>query len=451
MATVEVDFPDKLAFLFRPMRYKVARGGRGSGKSWGFARALLVLGVEMPLRILCAREIQRSIRDSVHQLLKDQIKLMGLESEYSVGEQIIEGRHVDTRFIFSGLSNQTIDSIKSFEGIDVVWVEEGQRCSARSWRILIPTIRKEGSEIWVTYNPDLDTDATHQRFFIKKPADCINVLMNWRDNPWFNETLNRERLHCAKYEPDDYPNVWEGETRPAVEGAIYYKQLDEAQRQGRIRPVPYDAMLLVHVVIDLGWEDSLAAALVQRVTSEIRIIEYVEVHHTTLDIFSAELRLRPYNWGKVWLPHDGFSKQLNSGGKSTKDLLKKQGWRVASRKQITELSIDEGIRATRLAFPRMYFDVDKCAADEAPKCTFPQATATDLNNRLVECCKRYRRHISVQTEAPMTPVKDQYAHGADTLRYVAINADKMTNEIYDPAAIIGTVPSYQPSDPGAGY
>jgi phage terminase large subunit len=126
MATVEVDFPDKLAFLFRPMRYKVARGGRGSGKSWGFARALLVLGVEMPLRILCAREIQRSIRDSVHQLLKDQIKLMGLESEYSVGEQIIEGRHVDTRFIFSGLSNQTIDSIKSFEGIDVVWVEEGQ-------------------------------------------------------------------------------------------------------------------------------------------------------------------------------------------------------------------------------------------------------------------------------------------------------------------------------------
>lgn len=183
---IECEFPEKLEFLFQPARYKVARGGRGSGKSWGFARALLLLGVQNVERILCARELQKSIKQSVHQLLRDQIAALGLSHFYQVYESEIRGIN-GTRFYFSGLSDQTADSIKSFEGCTKVWIEEGQSVSDRSWSILIPTIRTAGSEIWVTYNPELETDPTHQRFVARPPHDCVSILMNWRDNPWFPE------------------------------------------------------------------------------------------------------------------------------------------------------------------------------------------------------------------------------------------------------------------------
>jgi phage terminase large subunit len=420
-----VQLPKKLQFLFRPSRYKVARGGRGSAKSWSFARALLIKGATQRLRILCAREVQNSIRQSVHKLLSDQIKCLGLDRYYTVLNNSIRGIN-GTEFSFVGLSSLTVDTIKSFEGYDICWVEEGQTISKRSWDILIPTIRKEGSEIWISYNPDLETDETHQRFTLHPPPDTINVEINWRDNPWFSSVLESERLHCKETDPDNYDNIWEGKCRPAVEGAIYYKQIQEAETNGRICNIPYDPMLRVHVVLDLGWNDSLAAGLVQRHISEIRIIEYIEVSHTKLDDFSAELKTRKYNWGRVWLPHDGFSGGLNSGGKSTYDIMKSLGWDVAQREEITEMSIEEGIRATRLAFPRIYFDRDKCNAEKAPRTEGP-VKHTNLSHRLIECLKRYRRHINRQTEAASTPVHDDYAHGADMLRYVALNADNMHN------------------------
>lgn len=423
--SLKVQIPDKLNFLFRPSRYKVARGGRGSAKSWSFARALLVRGTLRPRRILCAREIQNSIRQSVHKLLSDQIKFLSLQRYYRVLDNVIRGRN-GTEIAFAGLSSLTVDTIKSFEGYDICWVEEGQTISDRSWKILIPTIRKEGSEIWVSYNPDLETDPTHQRFTINPPPDCINVEINWRDNPWFSSVLEAERLHCLATDPDSYDNIWEGKCKPAVEGAIYYKQILEAETNGRICHVPYDPMLRVHVVFDLGWNDSLAVGLVQKHISEIRVIEYVEVSHTRLDDLSAELRTRPYNWGRVWLPHDGFSGGLNSEGKSTEDIMKNLGWDVATRDEITEMSVEEGIRTTRMAFPRMYFDQDKCHARQAPHPS-DLVKHTDLSNRLIECLKRYRRHINRQTGTTTTPMHDQHAHGADMVRYIALNADSMHN------------------------
>jgi phage terminase large subunit len=239
---INAQFPEKLRILFWKARYKIARGGRGSGKSWSFARALLIMGVQKKIRVLCAREVQLSIKQSVHKLLKDQIEIMGLQSHYKVFETEIRGIN-GTEFAFTGLSNLTIDTIKSFEGIDICWVEEGQAVSKRSWEILIPTIRKDKSEIWVSYNPDLDTDDTHQRFTTKPPPDCLNVEVNWRDNPWFSDVLEQERLHCLKYDPDGYDNIWEGKCRPAVEGAIYFKQIQEAELNGRIKTVPHDKML----------------------------------------------------------------------------------------------------------------------------------------------------------------------------------------------------------------
>jgi phage terminase large subunit len=426
---MQAEIPEKLSFLFRPARYKVARGGRGSGKSWSFARALLIMGMANKHRVLCAREVQNSIKQSVHQLLKDQIQLLELGSFYEVKEHEIRGKN-GTLFSFTGLSALTIDAIKSFENFSVCWVEEGQTISNRSWTILIPTIRAEGSEIWISYNPELETDETHQRFTINPPPDCINVEINWRDNPWFSDVLEKERLHCLETTPDDYDNIWEGKCRPAVEGAIYYKQVQEAETNRRICNIPHDPMLKTHIVLDLGWDDSLSTGLVQRHLSEIRVIEYIEVNHTKWDDWSAELRTRPYNWGKVWLPHDGFAKTLNSGGKNTYDIMTGLGWDVAAREEITTMSIEEGIRQTRLVFSRMYFDKEKCHATKAPE-SGDHVNHTKLSNRLIECLKRYRRYINRQTETTSVPVKDIYAHGADCVRYIALNADSMDNEDTD--------------------
>ena len=411
-----VTIPKKLKFLFEPHRYKVLKGGRGSSKSWSVARALLVLGSKKPLRVLCTREIQNSIKQSVHQLLKDQIQVLGLESHYTVYETSIKGAN-GTEFAFTGLSDLTADTIKSFEGFDICLVEEGQVISRRSWKILIPTIRKEGSEIWIVYNPDLETDETHQRFAVHPPNDCIVVEMNWRDNPWFNDILEAERLHCLETDPDSYDNIWEGKCRPAVEGAIYHRQIQEAEAAGRICNIPHDPLLLVHPVLDLGWDDSLAVGLVQRHTSEVRVIEYLEFSHTTLADLSVELRRRPYNWGRIWIPHDGYAGNLNSGGKTTFDILKGLKWDVATRDEIKEMSIEDGIRHTRLMFPRMYFDAGKTNAAQAPKGD-GQVQHTPLSWRLIECIKRYRRRVNRQTETTSTPLKDVHAHGClrgDTL------------------------------------
>jgi phage terminase large subunit len=251
--------------------------------------------------------------------------------------------------------------------------------------------------------------------------------MNWRDNPWFNEVLNKERLYCMAFSPDDYDNIWEGKCRPAVEGAIYYKEIEAAQ--DRVRDVPYDPLLRVHVVVDLGWEDSLGVALVQKGVSEVRIIEYLEATHTTLDALSSELRTRPYAWGKVWLPHDGFSAQLNADGRSTQDILKKLGWDVPDREEIVECSIEEGIRLTRLLFPRLYFNKARTNNPEPPATFSPGFRAADYHWNLCEALKRYKRTVSKVTQIVGKPSKDPAAHGADTLRYVAVNVDKMSNAI----------------------
>jgi phage terminase large subunit len=401
---VEADFPEKLGFLFEPHRYKGARGGRGSGKSWGFARALLIAGRAKKMRFLCAREVQKSIKQSVHKLLTDQIQALGLGGFYEVLETEIRGKN-GTEFSFTGLATHTVDSIKSYEGCDVCWVEEAQFVSKRSWDVLIPTIRKPGSEIWFTFNPELETDETYQRFVVTPPPDCVVVEMNYNDNPWFPDELEAERLHCKEADPKGYENIWEGKCKPAVSGAIYYDEVAKAEAEGRICNVPYDPMLKVHAVFDLGWNDAMSISLVQKQASELRVIENIEDSHKTLDYYSALLKDKRLNWGKVWLPHDGRNKDFKTG-KSAQEILQALGWDVS----ITpNMGIEDGIRLARMTFPRMYFDKTKAA-------------------RLIQCAKRYRRSINQQTNEPGAPMHDEWSHGADNLRYICVNAEQMTNE-----------------------
>lgn len=404
MLDLRSQFPEKLEGIFDPRRYKVIYGGRGGGRSWGVARYLLIEGGKEPHRFLCTREVQKSIKDSVHRLLQDQISVLGMDHFYEVLDTEIRGLN-GTVFVFSGLSDQTAESIKSYEGVTKAWCEEAQSISKKSWRMLIPTIRAEGSEILVTFNPELDTDETYQRFIVNTPPDAWLCELNWRDNPWFPEVLEQERLHCKETEPDEYENIWEGKCRPAVEGAIYAREIAEALSDQRIVRVPYDPRLKVHTIWDLGWNDSMAIILVQKVRSELRIIEYIEDSHKTLDWYAAELNSKRYNWGTDWLPHDGDVKEFRTG-KSAKQILQRFNRKV----RITpKIGVEDGIKMARMTFGQCFFD--KVNAE-----------------KLVECLKRYRRSVHSKTEEPMKPVHDAFSHGADAFRYLAVVADLLVNE-----------------------
>lgn len=401
---IRAQFPKKLLPLFRPRRYKVLHGGRGGAKSWGVARALLLMATDEPLRILCAREIQRSMKDSVHRLLKDQIVAMNLTDEFEVFDTEIRGKN-GSIFLFAGLQSHTVDSIKSFEGCDRVWVEEAHGVSKKSWDTLIPTIRKPGSEIWMTLNPDMDTDETYQRFIAAPSDDTWVQQINWRDNPWFPKVLDDERLKCQRADPASYDHIWEGKPLRVAEGAIYRHEIDALFADGRVRDVPYDPLLPVHTVWDLGWNDSMVIGFVQRGPMDIRIIDHIEESNRTLDWYVAELGKRPYRYGIDFIPHDGRTRNFQTG-KSTEEMLRAMG-----RSNVTVLpadSIEEGIKAARMAFPRCYFDKNKTA-------------------RLVECLKRYRRDINQRTNEPGAPLHDEYSHSSDMFRYLGQSVDLMSN------------------------
>lgn len=208
-----VEVPEKLGILFDPplgtVRYRVGYGGRGSTKSWSFARALLIHGARQPLRILCAREFQSSIRDSVHRLLSDQIQAIGLDAFYRVQQADITGAN-GTEFLFKGL-RRSIAEIKSTEGVDLCWVEEAEAVSEGSWRTLVPTIRKPHSEIWVSFNPRLPADPTYRRFVTTPPDNALIVRMGYRDNPWLSDVLRDEAKALQASDPEAYAHVWGGE------------------------------------------------------------------------------------------------------------------------------------------------------------------------------------------------------------------------------------------------
>lgn len=403
---MNVQFPQKLQPLFLPNRLKVAHGGRGSAKSWGFARALLIEAARTPLRVLCAREVQKSIKDSVHRLLNDQIQAMGLGHLYDVFDTEIRGKN-GSLFLFAGLASHTVESIKSFEGVDRVWVEEAQTVTKRSWDVLTPTIRKDGSEIWVTLNPDMETDETYQRFVANPPAGSFVVQMNWADNPWFPAVLEVERLETLRRDPDNYANIWEGEPKRVSEGAIYRHEVERLYAENRVRAVPYDPLLKVHTVWDLGFADSMSIGLWQRSSAEVRCIGHIEDTRRTLDWYVALLEKLPYRWGNDFIPHDGRARDFKTG-KSTEEHLREMGRRPVV---LDILSVEEGIKAARMMFPRVYFDADKCG-------------------KLLEHLKRYSRSINQQTREPGAPLHDEHSHSSDMFRYTAMALDLMANNEY---------------------
>lgn len=400
---MSIEFPAKLQCLFQPARYKVLHGGRGSAKSWGIARALLIQAASKPLRVLCTREVQKSIKDSVHRLLNDQAQALGLGGFFEVLETEIRGRN-GSIFLFAGLAQHTVESIKSFEGVDIVWVEEAQVVTKRSWDVLLPTIRKDASEVWLSMNPDMETDETYQRFVASPPPGAVVVAMNWRDNPWFPQVLESERQETMRRDPGSYDNIWEGRPKLVADGAIYKIEIERLHADGRIRAIPYDPLLSVHTVWDLGWNDAMSIGFFQRSGAEVRCLDYIEDSHRTLDWYVGEIEKRPWRWGMDFVPHDGRARNFQTG-KSTEEALQAMGRKVHV---LPALDVEEGIKAARMMFPRVYFDKDK-------------------TGRLLECLKRYQRAKNQTTGEPMGPLHDEFSHGADMFRYAAMAVDQMGN------------------------
>ena len=408
---LDVEFPEKIGFLFNPSRYKVLYGGRGSGKSWGVARALLLTGIQKPLRVLCARELQNSITDSVHALLADQIKTLNLESFYEIQNTVIYGKN-GTEFLFAGLKHN-VTKIKSFEGVDVCWVEEAQTVSKSSWDVLLPTIRKDSSEIWITFNPELDTDETYKRFVVSPPANAIVQKVNWSDNPWFPQVLRDEKDDLKERDMDAYLNVWEGNTRQVLDGAVYATELRKAQEENRIRDIYVDTTIPVSTFWDIGWSDLNSIWFVQTVTGgEVRVIDFYQNCQKTIDHYVQILQTKGYTYRDHWLPHDAEHKNMT--GKSVKDIM--QGMNLPVR--ITpKLSIADGINAARMLMNRCYFDQNRCAEG-------------------LQALRHYRYDVDPDTKLfSKTPLHDQNSHAADAWRYVAVAIDEGADSWNQPITV----------------
>jgi phage terminase large subunit len=375
------------------------------------------------LRILCVREVQKSLAQSVHQLLVDQIQALDLGAYYSVTENAIRGTAQDTLFRFAGLSDQTAESMKSYEGFDIFWAEEAQAIRKRSWQIALPTIfRTPNSEVWVSFNPDMDTDEAWERFVVNTPPGAVVVEMNWRDAVacgWWSPEQERLRQYDLIHSKNEYANIWDGKPRVVLAGAIYATEVVEMITENRYRPIPYDPRLPVHRIWDLGWNDLMVCIMVQKPhPSALNVINYLEESHITYaNMLTAMDRLN-YKWGTDWLPHDGENHDPKSGT-NAKKLLQGLGCRV----QIIPKSDPEArVKAGRMMFPRIYMDASKF--DTPPERPDRLLGAAHLMDRL----KRYRRNVPRTTMEPTGPMHDIASHGADAFGGLAEIVDRIRNE-----------------------
>lgn len=334
------------------------------------------MGAEKSLRVLCCRELQKSIAESVHKLLSDQIEALGLGAFYEIQQAKIIGKN-GTTFSFEGIKNNTT-AIKSYEGIDICWVEEANKVSKASWGILIPTIRKTGSEIWLTFNPELKTDYTYVRF-VKDPdlktvtkvsqvdgltnlawkeSDMsVVVKMTYADNPWFPEDLRGEMEYCKKYDPDEYQTIWEGDTKENLEGAVFAKELRRMRQQKRVCLVPWDGETPVDTFWDLGRRDLTAIWFAQKVAMQYRILGYFEDRGEDIHYYLKYCQAQPFVYGTFVMPHDAAQKRIGEK-RSIKEITQKMGYKVHVVPRVNKKV--NAINAARVIFPNCWFDEENC-------------------------------------------------------------------------------------------
>ena len=319
--TVQVELPEKLIKLFDgTARYRMAYGGRGSGKTRSFAimaalRAYQLSEAGRSGIIVCAREYLNSLDNSLYAEIKTAIESRDwLSKKFDIGERYIRTKNGLISFNFIGLK-RNLASIKSMANIHIFWVDEAETVSEDAWVQILPTVREEGSEIWASWNPVSKQSAVHKRFRANE-ADAQSMRMNivrinWRDNPWFPEVLNQERLNDNRLRPEYYEHIWEGEFQQSYAGAYFTKELIKAQEENRICEVFADPLMSYRAFWDIGGSgakaDATAIWVAQFIGQEIRVLDYYEAQGQPLASHIDWLRSCNYGNAIMYLPHDGRS------------------------------------------------------------------------------------------------------------------------------------------------
>ena len=393
--------------LLHPARYKGAWGGRGSGKSHFFAELLIAEAIRTPgLRAVCIREVQKSLKQSSKRLIEDKLQgyNLGEAAGFKVYREYIETPG-DGVIIFTGMQDHTADSIKSLEGFDRAWIEEAQSLSHRSLELLTPTMRKEGSEIWASWNPHRPTDAIDQLLRgVNTPTGSVVVNANWRHNPWISKVLIQEKDDCLRLTPDRYAHVWEGEYATVLEGAYYAEHLSKASLEGRIGFFGKDPLVKTHAVWDIGGtskkSDATAIWIVQYIGEEIRLLDYYEAVGQPFESHVHWLRDRGYEDALMVLPHDGRKHDMVY--KVTPEgFLQDAGFTVESVPNQGAGAVLSRIEAARRMFPSCRFHDENTKAGR-------------------EALGWYHEKRDESRGIGLGPEHDWASHGADAFGLVAI-------------------------------
>jgi phage terminase large subunit len=396
----------KVLFEKNKYRYKIFYGGRGGGKTLNFAIALLLIAMQRPVFILCIREIQKSIEKSVHKTLKNLIikykkRFGGLWDNWTITDKHI--KYINgSELAFEGLRNMNEDDIKSMADVDICWVEEAQSLSYSSLRILDPTIRKEGSEIWFSFNRKTENDPVYEMFCVAVDNETYVKEINYYDNPKFPEVLEKLRLRTLKavedgrIDIDDYNHVWLGHPKNFSKDAYYSKYIRKTEEEGRICKGVFDTTLKVHTVWDLGVSDATAIWFFQIYGREIRLIDYYEYSGEGIQFYIDVLKEKDYNYGEHYAPHDIVVREFSTG-MSRIDVAHRLG---LDFNVLGVQNINTGIQLVRNNFHRCFFDAEKTQEG-------------------LKCIKNYRKEYDEKRQCYRDkPLHDWTSHGADAFRYL---------------------------------
>lgn len=401
----EVRLPKAFRGLFEPHRYKAFHGGRGSAKSHSFATALVIEAAQKPLRVVCAREIQDSLRDSVKQLIEDKIADLGLSDRFDCQREMTLGLN-GSKFTYVGMWRNP-DAVKSLEGADRFWGEEASRFSQRSIDMIRPTMRKPGSELWFSWNPEFEHDPIDVMFRGKAgaPPDSLVREVSWKDNPWFGASPLKAELEFD-YQADAAraEHVWGGGYVTSVDGSYYAAQLINARADGRIGAVVEDPMLSKRAYWDLGIADSMAIWVVQFVGAEIRVLDYCEGQGQPLGYYAEWMRRRKHQDAHCYLPHDGEHRDSVRAVKF-EDHLRDAGFEVTSIKNQGKGAAIQRVEATRRLFPAMWFNED---------------TTRDG----IKCLAAYHERRDPNRNVGLGPEHDWASHAADAFGLMCVTYEE---------------------------
>jgi len=365
LSILRVSVPRKLKPLLGPKRYKGAYGGRGGAKSHFFAEQVILRCLMQPTRVVCIREVQNSIKDSVRQLLIDKIEKLGVGSDFEVLEAEIRGPK-GSLIVFKGMQSYNASNIKSLEAYDIAWVEEAQTFSQYSLDLLRPTLRKEGSELWFSWNPRYKTDPVDMFFRRSPPPDAVSVMINWRDNPWFPDVLRREMEHDFTVDPDKADHIWNG-AYGSGQGAILARYVNKADREGRITDdIVYDPEGSGIVVSsDIGFRDTASWWYWQRLQGGFHLLKYDGDSGLDADDWIPRIQDQIVELGAkkpeaIWLPQDAKAKTFQSKRTAMEKFLAAFGAGVVNVVPPTKKS--DQISAARSVIGRCAFNKTLCEA-----------------------------------------------------------------------------------------